>query len=155
MVEFAIILPVFAMLLFGMITSGLAINEKQQMTFAVREGARFASTVPPDQTFTTGTWASNVRDVIVESSDRVLTTADVCVALVEGSPGTVVTPTNSYSTRPDGGPCIAAQSFPIVSGDRGRRVQVTATRIRPIDWVLGRTNATLNSQATARTEVRG
>ncbi len=32
LVEFALILPVFLMLLFGMITAGLALNDKQQMT---------------------------------------------------------------------------------------------------------------------------
>lgn len=151
-VEFALIAPVLAMLVFGMISGGLAINEKQQMTYAVREGARFASAVPVKQTFVSGTWASNIRDLIVERSDGSLQSADVCVSLVEGSPGMVVAPTTTYSTS--GAACISNQTFPIVTGDPGRRVQVTAKRTRRVEWVVGATDAVLKTVATARSETR-
>jgi hypothetical protein len=45
LVEFALILPILAMLLLGTITGGFALNQKQQMNHAVREGARYAATV--------------------------------------------------------------------------------------------------------------
>ena len=151
-VEFALIVPVLTMLVFGLITGGLAINQKQQMTHATREGARFASTVPANQTFTSGTWASNIRDLIVDRSDGSLTAPDVCVALVEGSPGAVVSPASSYSTA--GQPCISGQTFPIATGDPGRRVQVTAKRKVRVEWVLGATDALLSTVATARSETR-
>ncbi len=41
MVEFAIIAPLFAMLLFGLVEFGLAMYEKGVVTNASREGARF------------------------------------------------------------------------------------------------------------------
>jgi Flp pilus assembly protein TadG len=151
-VEFALIVPVLALVLFGMITGGLAINQKQQMTYATREGARFASTVPAKQTFTTGTWASNIRDLIVERSEGALTAADVCVSLVEGSPGLVVSPASSYSTS--GQACITNQTFPIATSDPGRRVQVTAKRSTKIEFVLGAKTAQLTTAATARSETR-
>ena len=153
LVEFALIFPVFAMLLFGMITGGFALNDKQQMTYATREGARYAATVPAGQAFTSGTWATNVRDLLVARSDGTLTAADVCVSLVQGSPGTVVTPTASYTTKADGTACIGGQTFPVTTGDQGRRVQVTATKDAKLELIVfGSYDLTLDAQATARSE---
>src|SRR4051794_16935709 len=107
LVEFALILPVFMLLMIGLFSGASAYNQKQQVVYAVREGARYAATVPKDQTFASGTWASNVRDLVVARSTGDLTNAQVCVSLVTGSPGTVVTPTASFSTKSDGSACIA------------------------------------------------
>lgn len=151
LVEFALVLPVFAMLLYGMITAGLALNEKQQMTHATREGARYAATVPAAQSFTSGTWASNVRDLIVQRSDGVLSAGDICVSLVEGSPGAVLTPTADYSTS--GSACVPGQAFPVTANDDGRRVQVTASKGAVIDLILfGSHTVTMDTRATARAE---
>lgn len=151
LVEFAIIFPILAMLLYGMISGGLALNDKQQMTHAAREGARYAATIPSAQVWTSGNWASNVRDMIVERSDGALTAGDVCVSLVEGSPGTVVSPTANFSTT--GAPCIAGQTFPVVTGDPGRRVQVTARKDAEIQLVMfGVYSFTMATDATARSE---
>lgn len=151
LVEFALLLPIFAMLLFGMITVGLALNEKQEMTHATREGARYAATVPAGQTFASGTWAQNVRDLIIDRSAGTLAAADVCVSLVEGSPGTVVSPAATYSTT--GAPCIAGQTYPTTVNDTGRRVQVTGVKGAPIELLLyGDITVTMNSNATAKSE---
>ena len=158
LVEFALILPVFAMLLLGLITGGIALNDKQQITHATREGARYAATVPAGQPFTSGTWATNVRDVIVARSDGALTAGDVCVSLVEGNnPTTAVTEGTSgptyHSTAPSGAACITGQSYPVVAGDSGRRAQVTATRNVTIELGLfGELTPTVDVEATARSE---
>lgn len=149
-VETAIVFPVIAILLFGMISSGIALDTKQQMTHATREGARYAAVIPSTQPFSSGTWASNVRDMIVERSDGRLSAADVCVSLVEGSPGAVVSPSTTYSTS--GSPCIAGQTFPVVIGDPGRRVQVTTTKPAEIQLLVQRIDITLQTSATARSE---
>lgn len=149
--EFALIAPVFFMLLFGMITAGLALNDKQQITHATREGARYAATVPAAQTFTAGTWASNVRDVIIARSSGALTSSEICVSLVEGDPPTVIAPATSYSTS--GSACIPAQTFPVTAVDPGRRVQVRVATVRTIDLVLfGSFDVELDSDATVRAE---
>jgi Flp pilus assembly protein TadG len=151
LVEFAFIAPVLLMLLFGMITTGLALNDKQQMTHATREGARYAATVPAAQPFTAGTWATNVRAVVVARSADTLADSDVCVSLVEGSPPTVISPAADFSTS--GAPCIADQTFPVSAADPGRRVQVTAGKTRTIDLVLfGAFDVDLESDATVRAE---
>lgn len=149
-IEAAIVFPILALLLFGMISGGMALNDKQQMTHASREGARYGAVVPRTQTFTTGTWASNVRDLVVERSGGTLSAADVCVSLVEGSPGAVLAPASTYSTS--GSPCIANQTFPVATGDPGRRVQVTTSRPAKIQLLVRSIDLVLSSSATARAE---
>lgn len=157
LVEFALIVPVFVMLLFGMITAGLALNEKQQMTHATREGARYAATVPSGQTFAspvTG-WADAVERVLRERSVDTLGSAeDVCVSLVEGSYGSAF-PLKVIKTNRDDGisACLPEQTYPATTNDAGRRVQVWATKDADIDLVLfGTIDLDLYAEATARSE---
>src|SRR6476659_440837 len=125
LVEFALTLPMLIMILLGIFSGGLTINSKLSMAHATREGARYASSVAASQTFASGTWASNVRDLVVERSGGDLQTSEVCVALVSGSGATlaVKSPTSSYSTT--GSPCISGQTYPVTSDDPSLRVQVT------------------------------
>lgn len=157
LVEFALVLPLLMVLIMGMITAGRAYDQKLQITHAAREGARFAATVPPSQTFSNGgTWANNVRDLVVERSAGQLDAAQVCVALVEGSPGTVFAGSSSYSTAGSTTPCIAGQAYPISGTDDGMRVQVTASRPGHIDLVVfGRVSFMISSSATAKSESDG
>ena len=157
LVEFALILPVFLMLLFGMITAGLALNEKQQMTHATREGARYAATVPAGQAFAAPItdWADAVETVLRERSiDSLGAAEDVCVSLVEGSFGSVPFPlTVIHTNRGDGQACLPEQTYPATTNDSGRRVQVWATKDAQIDLVLfGTIDLDLYSEATARSE---
>ena len=152
LVEFAIVLPVLAAVMLGTITGGFALNQKQQITHATREGARYAATIVPDQTFSSGTWAENVRDLVVERSAGDLTTADVCVSLVSGDPGTVVLPIASHSTMSDHSACIPSQSYPVNINDTGLRVQVTASRDAKVEFILGNITAHIRAKATAKSE---
>lgn len=164
LIEFALLLPVFSMLLFGMITAGLALNDKQQMTHATREGGRYAATVDPLQDFSNGaSWATNVRDLIVERSTGVLESADICVSLVEGSDASLTVHDESgadpakntawFTSDPSGEPCIPGQAYPVSSSDDGLRVQITARQPAQIDLILfGQFTVTMSSTATARSE---
>lgn len=158
LVEFALILPVFVMLLFGMITGGLALNEKQQMTHATREGARYAATVPQGQTFNAPItdWADAVESVLRDRSVEVLGAADdVCVSLVEGSYGSESFPLEVLKTnRADPNEaCLPEQTYPATDNDAGRRVQVWATKDSEINLVLfGTIDLDLYAEATARSE---
>jgi Flp pilus assembly protein TadG len=153
LVEFALALPLLLMIIVGMFSGGLLYNQKQQLTHATREGARYAATIPENQTFTNGgTWQDNVRDLIVERSVGDLTNAQVCVSLVRGSGGTL-TVVNSHSTAGATTPCIPNQTYPVSSSDTGLRVQVTASRPGSIDLALfGKINVTLDAKATAKSE---
>ena len=45
-VEFALVLPILLILVFGIITGGVLYNQQLALTQAAREGARFAATLP-------------------------------------------------------------------------------------------------------------
>ncbi|MEY2570623.1 MAG: hypothetical protein QOE63_973, partial [Acidimicrobiaceae bacterium] len=138
----------------GLFSGASAYNQKQQIVYATREGARYAATVPKDQTFGTGTWATNVRDLAVARALGDLTDAQVCVSLVTGSPGTVVTPAANFSTKSDGSACIAGQTYPVVPLlDTGLRVQVTASKPGVLDiGPFPGFTFTIDTQGTAKSE---
>lgn len=156
LVEFALLIPVFMALVLGMFSGGIAYNHKLQMTGAVREGGRYGGTIPATQTFASGTWASNVRDLVVARSAGDLVNAQVCVSLVTGSPGTVViTPggAGNFTTKSDLSPCIAGEPYPVSANDTGQRVQVVATRSGDeINALFTTWPLTLTARATVRSE---
>jgi Flp pilus assembly protein TadG len=158
MVEMAIMLPLFVMLVFGMLSGGILYNQQMQMTHSAREGARYAVTVSETQPFKNGqNWASNVRDLVVERSAGELTPAQVCVALVSGTgadlkvvttvKGTVVT---RHTTNGDGKPCFDDSA----GGEEGRRVQVFTSRPGQLDAVFLKMPVDLTARATARHEYK-
>jgi Flp pilus assembly protein TadG len=146
LIEFALILPVFMCLILGMFTGGILANRQLEVTHAAREGARYGSMLPVDQIFVSGTWASNVRDVVVERSDGQLTAGQVCVALVTGD--TPVPITVDHTTQGDGSACFDdSDESPL-----GRRVQVTATTSGTLEAFFFTKSVELSAQVTARYE---
>lgn len=66
LVEFSVTLPIIAVLLIGILDFGMAINRKQELNNAAREGARWAAQEGiADLTQTTPPSILSVRDVIV------------------------------------------------------------------------------------------
>jgi Flp pilus assembly protein TadG len=164
LVEFALVMPLLMALILGMVSFGIVFNQEMQLTHAAREGARYGAAIPVDQAFTSGTWGTNVRDIIIARSDNELGGAGttVCVALVEGSSGngtyplTVVStgtrPTSYFSTT-GGTPCITDETYPVGPDDPGRRVQVVVTRPGEIETLFYSWTVTLETEATAKAEV--
>jgi Flp pilus assembly protein TadG len=65
LVEFAVTLPIIAVVLIGIISFGRSFNIKQEINNAAREGARFAANSPTsDLTTTTPASITAIRDVI-------------------------------------------------------------------------------------------
>jgi len=145
-IEFALILPLFMSLVLGMFTGGILTNRKLEVTHAAREGARYGSMVPVDETFVSGNWATNVRDVVVERSDGQLTADDVCVALVDGD--TPVALSDDHTTRADGAPCFDDSA----DSPTGRRVQVDAVAAGTLEVIFFTKSIDLTAQVTARYE---
>jgi Flp pilus assembly protein TadG len=156
LVEFALLLPVFAMLVFGLFSAGQAYNNKLAVVNAVREGARYGAALPQSQCTPTSacngeTWAQSVQAVVVERSGNTLSASQVCVALVAGSPATVVggSSQSSFTTSADGSSACVNDG----STDTGTRVQVSAKRTGDqITAVLINIPVTEASSATARFE---
>ncbi len=85
LVEFALILPIVVSLLLGMVTGGIAYNKKIAITDSVRGAARYGATLADSATF-----ATSVRDRLVQLSASELTGSDVCVQLIRGGSTPVV-----------------------------------------------------------------
>src|SRR4051794_13996066 len=60
LVEFVLVLPVFMLLLLGMLTGGLAYSRKLSVAQAAREGARYGATLPITGTLPTDAWLAKV-----------------------------------------------------------------------------------------------
>jgi len=152
LVEFALILPVFMMLVLGMFSGGIAYNHQSSLANSAREAARYGATVAEAQCSPTSncsgkTWAQLVQAVAVERSNGDLTTAGVCVALVSG-PGNAPVATDSAHTTAGGtSPCYVDNS-----SDTAKRLQVTGSRPDTLEALVFSMNLTLHAEAIAKYE---
>lgn len=148
LVEFALVLPLFAMLIVGLFSSAVLYDGRMQLTHAAREGARYGATVPADQTFTGGgTWANNIRALVLQREGGRIGDGEVCVALVEGSPAVPVS--SSHTTT--GGVCYDDSA----SGEDGQRVQIRVERTMMFEAVVFSREITTVATASSRHESRG
>lgn len=156
-VEFALLAPLLFMLLFGTLTGGVAISERLSLSHAGREAARYGSTLPDNQ-FGVGLgaqWAGAVANVARDRASGNLNVSGttICVALVSGTPGTVVTPVSPgtpYFYSSAGG--AAAPCFNDGGTDGQKRVQVLISRPASIEAVLFTQHITLTASADGRFE---
>lgn len=88
-VEFALVFPILATLLLGIITGGLSYSKALGVSNAVREGTRFAATT--DASDTTGlTWSTDVISRVRDSQfDDPTSESRVCVQLWKIGTGVV------------------------------------------------------------------
>ena len=150
LVEFALILPVFMMLVLGTFTGATAYNQKLDLAHAAHEGARYGGTLPEDQTTFTSpatNWATAVQQVVVERSAGDLTAAQVCVALVDGNPPVVVDAGHRVNL-----PAGQSNCYDDGSGDAGKRVQVTVARPGTLEALVFTMNLNLSARAVAKFE---
>jgi Flp pilus assembly protein TadG len=182
-VEFALIAPLFFMLVFGMFSGGLLYNEKSQVTYASREATRYGSTLPVGQKFTgaanadvasgclvassggsnTGPlWACNVAKAAITAAGGDLNTAIpnrfICVAVVkENTTNTVLTDSASgnysYMVGTTPTPAPPATCFDDGGSDLNRRVHVLVQRNGKLNAVLFSMNITLKSSGVGRSEI--
>jgi Flp pilus assembly protein TadG len=142
-VEFALITPLFFALVLGMFTGGILANRQMEVTHAAREGARYGASLPVEETFSSGTWATSVRDVVVERSDGQLSAAKVCVALVDGD--TPVPVSDDHTTKTDGSACFDDSA----SAESGLRVQVRAVTSGRLEVVFFSRDVEVSATVTA------
>jgi Flp pilus assembly protein TadG len=158
MVEFALIMPVFLLIVFGGISAALAYEHKNDIVHAVRDGARYGATVPVSQCDTTSVcgnrnWAQLVQYVTSQRSDGALTTSQICVALVTGSSGTVYTRSPGVYTTGTNATFPTAGCFSDGNVDSGNRVHVSAIRNgEKINLIFSTLTIPVSSKGTARYE---
>lgn len=145
-VEFALVLPILIMIMFGIFYGGLAYDRQLTLTQAAREGARFGATLEgaPDAAF-----FDQVFDVALGTAgrhiDATMSPADwyVCVTFVDGSGSNV---TQTRGTVPAGG-CAIQGTAP-----SGPHVQVVVSRPAPLELVFFRATPQVRAEGLARYE---
>ena len=145
-------LPVFLMVVLGMLTGGLAYSRKLSIAQGVREGARYGATLPISTSVPLNTWLGRVSDLTIASSDGELTAGKpgrfVCVAYVSASGAATRSQTVGTATPViESQPCIADDGR---SGEA--RVQVVAQRTSNLEALVFSRNLVLSSHAVARSE---
>jgi Flp pilus assembly protein TadG len=71
-VEFALLLPILLMILFGTITGGMLYNQQLTLTQAAREGARYGATMPVD-----AQWEERVKERVEQVSGGMVGEDDI------------------------------------------------------------------------------
>lgn len=160
-VEFALMVPIFVMLTFGALSAGTIYWHTISASQAVRDAARYGSTLPmstlatpPPNTYTVDDWLTAVTQVAlreagigdnnsdgaVDGADAAAVDAQVCAAFVKGTTSTHLLATKSKITGGGTGPastapCIALDGAP----PEADRVQVLFKRDERFDAIfLGR-----------------
>ena len=152
LVEFALVLPVFLMLLLGMMTGGLAYSRKLSVAQAAREGARFGATLPVTGATPMNTWLGRVGTLTIASSDGELESDKpgrfVCIAYVPSS-GTA----QKWQVTGTASPVLSAGTCLADDGRAGEtRVQVVAQRSSRLEALVFSRDLTVGSHAVARFE---
>lgn len=158
LVEFALILPVFMILVLGVFSGATVYNQKLDLSHAAREGARFGSVLKTPGnggTFTgacaSQTWAQCVQGIVYDRSggDLSSTTGTVCVALVNDD-------TTVYSETGHGqsefSTAGASNCDSSDSAGRGKHVQVVVQKTGKIEALVLKWNVNLKANASARYE---
>jgi Flp pilus assembly protein TadG len=154
-VEFALLFPLFILIVFGIIDMGFAFNQKINLTQAAREGSRYGATLSllashatsgtPDGTV--DTWLANVQKVVLDAGgdDLKATRANryVCVAYVTAT----VTKSLTVGT---GGPLSSAACK--TDGRSDDRVQVVVKSNTALDFLLFGGSITVGSESVTHFE---
>jgi Flp pilus assembly protein TadG len=155
-VEFALIFPMLAMLMMGILTGGLSYSNALGVQNAVREGARFGATGEQSSS----TWAADVISRVRttqfdDGSSAASSQTSVCVQLVK-APSTVVK--GECSQGGAGGPILAMPSvtaYPAVPSSIPENtcvVRVIAARPFKINLILTNLESAVQRGAVARYE---
>lgn len=142
-------------LLFGIVTGGLALNSKNSLNNAAREGARYGATLPVDTTM--NAFLDDVADVTIRSGtselDNGVPGRTICVAYVypEGSSATDRTARVNIDAAG-----VRTYSVGTCFGDgrpnSERRVQVRVTRTVDFFALIFSRTVTLDEESVSRYE---
>lgn len=161
LVEFALVLPILVMFLFGLVTAGMAWNQNLSLSSAARSGARYAATLPTSTTGTTmDDYLAAVTQRVIDSSEGNLnssvTSRVICVAYWHPAAGgsnpldqnRARTLTNTTVTTSSTTPCFTDNQ-----SDDDTRIQITVQRTGTIQTGLWTQTVTLSQKVVFRYEV--
>lgn len=145
-VEFALLFPVFCVLVFGTISAGIAFTHKIALTQAAREGSRYGATLPIGSDMTA--WLQSVKNAAVGAAQGDFSDGSpfVCVAYVAATGTSPATQSLSQSL-PSGGLMYTSQPCFTNDGQTDSHVQVQLRR--STDWNLLVTSTTVHLESTS------
>lgn len=150
LVEFALIVPVFCLLLFGMVTGGLTLTRQNSVENAVREGTRFGAVNPLGAPVDLVSYLNQVLDQVKAGATGDLVDGtpgkSLCAAFVQED-GTITSRTENHAGVRSAGTALC---FP--DGRTDERIQVQAQRSSDIDGVIYAQTVTLSSRSVTRYE---
>jgi len=157
LVEFALVLPILAMFLFGTLSAGMAWNTNLAMAQGARMGGRYAATLPTRNYTSLDDYLDAVATQVVGSSEgSIATTATgriVCVAYVHPNGSTTLDQTRR---RNESGTTVTRANstcFTDGQGSDDTRVQVMTERTSKLETGIWSRNITLHQQLVFRYEV--
>lgn len=154
-VEFAIVLPLLVMMLFGIITGGQAYNLNNSMNNSAREATRYAATLPVDGNMANylNTVADVARDAATGAMDATVPAQSICVAYVHPD-GTAADDRTTRLVETAGARAVTVGSSCTVDGrpSSERRVQVVLKRDSELEAVVYSQTLHLEASSVARYE---
>jgi hypothetical protein len=158
LVEFALVFPILVMLLFGLLSGGMAWNQNLALSQGVRVGARYGATLPTTGYTSMDDYLDVVATRVIDNADGNLSATTsgrmVCVAYVHPT-GTddahdktrSRTVTGTTVTR-SGNACFADSQ-----GNDDKRIQAVAERTTTFETGFWSRSITLHQQIVFRYEV--
>jgi Flp pilus assembly protein TadG len=129
-VEFALVMPLLLMILFGLITTGLTFSDHLSATNAAREAARYGAAT---SIATPGTWATSVRQRVKDvyfNAGETVNDSEICVKVINAGGGTVA------GTGLSGADCGNAPAAPAGMTGTNCAVMVWLTRPQTIQLLV-------------------
>ena len=156
-VEFALLFPLFILIVFGVIDMGFAFNQKINLTQASREGSRYGATLSLLASHTSGgipdgtvdDWLKNVLAVVKSSGgsdlDKSRANRYICVAYIVGATARKAVATTSDTPTLSSGTCLT-------DGRTDDRVQVDTRADTALDFLLFGGKITVGSESVTHYE---
>jgi hypothetical protein len=160
LVEFALVLPLLLMIIFGIISFGIVFHHKLSLGDGAREAARYGATLPVTNFATSGDpmaqWLDEIAARAVADAGGVLDPGvpnrTICVAYVHPA-GTA--PVDSTRQRTEIGTSINYANAPCFADGRPsdeRRVQVQLGRDTDLIFILGSKTMSITAESVSRFE---
>jgi len=147
-VEFALVLPILCMLLFGIVSFGFAMSDKVALVNAVREGARFGASTVND-----ANWAATVltrTEGTYANAESPLQDSQVCALLWKQVSGVQsIVESSSVGCETGGTPAGSVPSAPANVPDDSCFLMVWAAKPKDLNWLVKSTTITLYAQSVS------
>jgi Flp pilus assembly protein TadG len=157
LVEFAMLLPILAMFLFGTVTAGIAWNTNLAMAQGVRMGGRYAATLPTRNYTSLDDFLDAVETQVINSSEGSMATTVpnriVCVAYVHPNGSTTLDQTRR---RYESGTTVSRDNTSCFTDGEGAddtRVQVMTERTTTLETGIWSHTVTLHQQLVFKYEI--